>query len=94
MNLWAAIKLLCGYSNDDVENTLDHVPVSGDKDYRKLLAKARERHGRQFHTHERKPRETPPSRDLIEIEKAVSLRATQQKLHETETQQKVRKITK
>lgn len=68
MRLWTAIKRAFGCM--DYELIVDHVPVSGDKDYRKKLAKARERHGRAFHSHTPKPRETPPSHDLQQFNQA------------------------
>ncbi len=64
--IWLTLKRAFGLLDDD--RILDHVPINGDKNYRKKLAKARERHGKEFHTHEKKARETPPSHDLVEIQ--------------------------
>ena len=68
--LWATVKRSLTYQDDVM---LEHLPVQAEKNYAKKLAKARERHGKEFHTHERKPRETLASRDLVAIEDAVSL---------------------
>lgn len=62
------------FGDSGVDHPLDFVPLSGDrKAQRKLgakLAEAKARHGREFHSHTRKPRETPPSRDLADLNKA------------------------
>lgn len=90
--IWLTIKHLFGII--DYDRILGHVPISGDKDYRKKVAKARERHGKQFHTHERKPRETEPSHDLLAIQDIQALLIAKQKSLDADTQQKVRKINK
>lgn len=65
-SILAAIKRALSYQ-DDV--TIDHLPINGDnaRNYAEKLARARERHGKPFHTSERKPRETEPSHDLEQL---------------------------
>lgn len=75
MRLISALLSIFRPSNDDV--VLDHVPVSSDSNVAaKKLARARkkaaERHGKQFRTHAKKDRETPKSRQLLEIEAITS----------------------
>lgn len=61
------------------DHPLDFVPVQRDaKARRKLdakLATAKARHGREFHSHTRKPRETPLSRDLADLNNASATAA-------------------
>lgn len=76
MNFWETVKALLGYGNGKDPNVIDHVQANESAGYRKkinkklaeALAKAERRHGKPFHTHENKPRETPPSRDLLAIQ--------------------------
>lgn len=61
-HLWLSIKRAFGYDHNTP--VIDHVPVQAEKNYADKLAEARDRHGREFHVNERKPRETPASYDL------------------------------
>ncbi len=56
------------WNGDDDDLVMDHVPISGKLDHRKKVAKARERHGKQFHSHTTVARTEPPSRTLLEIQ--------------------------
>lgn len=52
----------------DQRATLDHLKITTTSNWRdQALIKARERHGREFHSHTRVQRVTPPSRILIEL---------------------------
>jgi hypothetical protein len=58
---------LCFGRNDD-DLVMDYVPVSGHlKSHAKKLAKARERHGKEFRTNLQVVRVEPPSRTLQEL---------------------------
>lgn len=69
--LWKS--MLDGQSDDMM---LDHVPISGHYNFKKKLAKTRERHGKPFTAQSKIERKLPLSRDLIELNeksKPVSL---------------------
>lgn len=73
MKILAALLSLFRPTHDDA--VLDHVPVKIDGNVAaKKLARARreaaKRHGKTFHTHERKPRETEPSMALKALNEA------------------------
>ncbi len=72
MNIWETIKAFFWYSNGKDPTVIDHVQTSEGTGYHKKLnkklAEAERRHGKLFHTHENKLRETPPSRDLLAIQ--------------------------
>jgi len=92
MSILTTIKLMWLAAGNRPVEIIDHVEVGKSNATAKKLAKARaearRRHGKPFHTDKTKPRETPPSRDLIELQ--------QVKRPQTETQLeaalKVRKL--
>lgn len=65
--LWA---MLMGFSDDEI--MVDHVKVPASPESEEKLAaarkKARQRHGKPFHVDKTHHRETPPSRDLVDIQ--------------------------
>lgn len=62
--------LMSLFAADHPDTVMDHVPVQGNvaaKKFAKARAQAAKRHGKTFATDIKKPRETPPSRDLQEL---------------------------
>jgi chorismate mutase len=52
------------------DEILDHVKVKGRTNFAKKIARARERHGKDFHAQSKIERVLPPSRNLLEIQAA------------------------
>ncbi len=71
MKILARFIRLFAHADDTV---LDHVPVQSEPSKKRAnaLKRARERHGKQFHTHTRKARETEPSWQLRQIQDSTS----------------------
>jgi hypothetical protein len=68
--MWKIFKKLFGIT-EDVDRVEDFLPYGefDPKKHKKKLEKAQQKHGKKFHTHTTKLRETPPSHRLTEIEK-------------------------
>ena len=62
-------KVLWGDDSDDVMNFVP-AQTNNTPDWLALVATARERHGKPFLAHTLKPRETEPTRDLVELNNA------------------------
>ena len=65
--MWLSDKLSDAFATAPFEPQV----LDDTKDYRKRIAKARERHGKTFRAHLKVSRTEPKSRDLIEIEQAA-----------------------
>jgi hypothetical protein len=66
--VWTLLKKLWNGERED--HVQDYIPISGNSDFKKRLAKARERHGKQFRSQTTVKRVEPPSRDLVELNAA------------------------
>ena len=84
MSPWETIKAFLGYGNGRDPAVIDHAQINHSPGQRKKLnkklaeklAEAEKQHGKPFHTHENKSRETPPSRDLLAIQEQQQKMAT------------------